>query len=345
MNIDWAHEEFLWGLALPVLLLAWSLFHRRRDSARRKGAQAQWATAGFSGIKQASRTSARPPKVLLCASLALLIVSIAQPRWGTEEQITFERSREVIIAMDLSKSMLADDIKPNRLERAKLVVEGMLDTLEGESVGLIVFAGTAFLQSPMSPDYQILRGFLDDINPSFIPQGGTNYAAMMDTALDSFEQSDGMADRFLIIISDGESLESGWEAKARELKEQNVRTICLGFGTKEGSLIPDGNGGYLKDPQGAVVLSKLEPKTLTQIARITDGIYREASVWVDLAQVVEETVEKGKASLKERERENALIERFHYFLAPGFFLLLLSIYWEFPSLPKPRTLKRKELAA
>ncbi len=345
MNIDWAHEEFLWGLAIPVLLLAWSLFHRSRASARRKGAQAQWATAGFGGIKQSSRTRARPAKVLLCASLALLVVSIARPRWGTEEQITFERSREVIIAMDLSKSMLADDIKPNRLERAKLVVSGMLDTLEGESVGLIVFAGTAFLQSPMSPDYQILRGFLDDINPSFIPQGGTNYTAMMDTALDSFEQSDGMADRFLIIISDGESLDSGWQSKAQELKEQNVRTICLGFGTKEGSLIPDGNGGYLKDPQGAVVLSKLEPRTLQKIAEITDGIYREASVWVDLAKVVEETVERGRAALKEREREDALIERFHYFLAPGLGLLLLSIYWEFPSLPKPRTIKRKEMAA
>ncbi|MBD5779687.1 VWA domain-containing protein [Pelagicoccus sp. NFK12] len=345
MSIDWAHEEYLWGLAFPILLLAWNLFHRSRASARRKGAQAQWATAGFGGIKQASRTRARPPKIMLCASLALLVVSVAQPRWGTEEQLTFERSREVIIAIDLSKSMLANDIKPNRLERAKLVVEGMLDTLEGESVGLIVFAGTAFLQSPMSPDYQILRGFLDDINPSFIPQGGTNYTAMMETALDSFEQSDGMADRFLIIISDGESLDSGWESRAQMLKEQNVRTICLGFGTKEGSLIPDGSGGYLKDPQGAVVLSKLEPGTLTQIARITGGIYREASVWVDLAQVVEETVEKGKAALKEREREDAMIERFHYFLAPGLLLLLLSIYWEFPTLPKARTIKRKEATA
>ncbi len=345
MSIDWAHEEYLWGLAFPALLLAWSFFHRSRASARRKGSQVQWATAGFGGIKQATRSNLRPPKILLCASLALLVVSIAQPRWGTEQQTTFERSREVIIAIDLSKSMLADDIKPNRLERAKLTVQGMLDTLEGESVGLIVFAGTAFLQSPMSPDYQILRGFLDDINPSFIPQGGTNYAAMMDAALDSFEQSDGMADRFLIIISDGESLESGWQAKAKELKEQNVRTICLGFGTKEGSLIPDGEGGYLKDPQGAVVLSKLEPRTLSEIAKITDGIYREASVWVDLAKVVEDTVEKGRAALKEREREQGMIERYHYFLAPGFLLLLLSIYWEFPTLPKPRTIKRKEKAA
>lgn len=344
MNVDWANEEWLWGLAFPALLFAWSIFHRSRASSRRRGSQAQWATAGFAGIKQSSPSNVYPPKAFLCIALALLIVSIAQPRWGTEKTVTFERSREVIIAMDLSKSMLADDIKPNRLDRAKLVVESMLETLEGESVGLIVFAGTAFLQSPMSPDYQILRGFLKDINPSYIPQGGTNYEAMLETALDSFEQSDGMADRFLIVISDGESLDSNWKAKAQELKEQNVRAICLGFGTKEGSFIPDGNGGYLKDPAGAVVLSKLEPATLNQLAQMTDGVYREASVWVDLAQLVEDTVKAGEAAFKERERENTLVERYHYFLAPGLLLLLVSLYLEFPTLPKARTIKRKAAA-
>ncbi|EDY82320.1 von Willebrand factor type A domain protein [Verrucomicrobiia bacterium DG1235] len=344
MNVSWGNEEWLWALAFPALFFAWNLFHRSRASARSRGRQAQWATAGFGGIKPAPRSKVRPPKALLCSALALLVVSIAQPRWGTEKRITFERSREVIIAMDLSKSMLADDMKPSRLDRAKLVVESMLDTLEGESVGLVVFAGTAFLQSPMSPDYQILRGFLKEINPSFIPQGGTNYEAMLTTALDSFEQSDGMADRFLIIISDGESLDSNWKAKAEELKEQNVRAICLGFGTKEGSFIPDGAGGYLKDPNGAVVLSKLEPNTLSQIARITEGEYREASVWIDLPQLVEDTVKKGQANLTEREREEAEIERYHYFLAPGLALLLLSIYWEFPALPKARNIKRKVAA-
>src|SRR5690606_25882372 len=177
---------------------------------------------------------------------------------------------------------LADDLKPSRLERAKLVVGSMLDSLQGESVGLVVFAGTAFLQSPMSPDYQILRTFLKKLNPSFIPQGGTNYEAMILTALDSFEQSDGMADRFLIVISDGESLNENWKDEAEELKRQNVRAICLGFGTEKGGFIPDGNGGFHKNDKGAVVLTKLERSTLTDLAKITDGVYREANVWIDL---------------------------------------------------------------
>lgn len=342
--MSWGREEWLWGLCLPALVLLWNLFHRSRESARGKQSKAAFATASFAGIRPASRQRVRSPMIFLCLALALLFVSVAQPRWGTERRVTFERSREVIIAMDLSKSMLAEDLKPNRLERAKLTVGSMLDSLQGESVGLVVFAGSAFLQSPMSPDYQILRGFLKELNPSFIPQGGTNYKQMIETALDSFEQSDGMADRFLIVISDGETLESDWRAAARELKEQNVQAICLGFGTEQGSFIPDGSGGFLKNPQGAVVLSKLERGTLRELAQITNGVYRDANVWIDLPRLIEDTVKQGRAALSEREREIAEVERYHYFLAPGLLCLLLSIYLEFPARPKARNLHRKAFA-
>ncbi len=342
--MTWGSEQWLWGLALPALLLLWNLFHRSREATRNGLAKASFATAGFAGVQQTSRRARRPLKLFLVLALALLAVSMAQPRWGSERRVTFERSREVIIAMDLSKSMLATDLKPNRLERAKLVVDAMLESLQGESVGLIVFAGTAFLQSPMSPDYQILRNFLRELDPSFVPQGGTNYQQMLNTALDSFKQSDGRADRFLIVISDGESLDSDWKNEAEKLRTQNVKAICLGVGTREGSLIPDGQGGYHKDPQGAVVFSKLERSTLMELADITNGVYRDSGTWIDLAALVEDTVKKGQAELKEREREEAQIERYHYFLAPGLLFLLLSIYREFPAMPKARTINRKATA-
>lgn len=342
--MTWGSEQWLWGLALPALLLLWTIFSRTRSSALKQRSKAKYAVASLSGLRKTSVSKQSTPKIFFSLALALLTVSMAQPRWGSEKRTTFERSREVIIAVDLSKSMLATDLKPNRLARAKLVVESMLDSLQGESVGLIVFAGTAFLQSPMSPDYQILRGFLQDLNPSYVPQGGTNYGAMIDTALDSFEQSDGMADRFLIVISDGESLETSWKAKAQQLKAENVKAICLGFGTSEGSFIPDGQGGFHKGPDGAVVLSKLERRSLMELAEITGGIYREASVWVDLAQLVEDTVKRGRAELNEREREETEIERYHYFLIPGLAFLLLSLYREYPSQPKARNLKRKAFA-
>ncbi|MBT7866226.1 MAG: VWA domain-containing protein [Opitutales bacterium] len=310
-----------------------------------KRVKAKRVQATFAGVSEIGSHLSQPSKWLFLIGLIFVIIALARPRWGEVHKEVFKRSREVIIAMDLSKSMLAQDIKPNRLERAKLVVESLLDNLQGESVGLVVFAGTAFLQSPMSPDYQILRGFLKDLNPTFIPQGGTNYEAMLETSLDSFRQSDGQADRFLIVISDGESLDDNWKSYTEELNEQNVKAICLGFGTREGGLIPDGEGGYHKNTNGAVVLTKLEANTLQSLADKTGGVYKQANVWVELASLIEETVKRGKTGKTGSTSQSIHIERYQIFLAPGLLLILISLYREFPFTPKPRIIQpRKEHA-
>ncbi len=336
--MKFGNELWLYALVIPMLGLLWSLVSKKRSQSKSDLPKAARAQASFGGISLSKARFTETSKWFFYLGLVLVVIAMARPQWGEIQRDLRKRSREVIIAMDLSKSMLAEDIKPNRLERAKIVVGSLLDSLAGESVGLIVFAGTAFLQSPMSPDYQILRGFLKDLNPSFVPQGGTNYEAMIATALDSFEQSDGMADRFLIVISDGESLDSSWQESIEEMKEQNVKAICLGFGTTQGGLIPDGSGGYHKDEQGAVVLTKLEAKTLQALASQSNGVYQEANVWVDLAQLIEDTVKKGKAGETGTTSQVFRVERYQYFLCPGLLFLLVSLYREFPSLPKARTI-------
>lgn len=343
--MSWGEPIWLYGLFLPALLLLATLL-RGSSAVRSLGRpKAPRVSAGLSSVHPLSRPPRHRRRIALALGLALIICGLARPRWGTIERPVFNRSREVIIAMDLSKSMLAEDIRPSRLERAKLTVESLLDSLQGESVGLIVFAGTAFLQSPMSPDYQILRSFLKQLNPSFVPQGGTNYRRMIETALDSFKQSDSQADRFLIVISDGESQTDDWKAAAQELRDQNVRAICLGFGTTEGALIPDGSGGYHKDAQGAVVLTRLEPSTLRQLASLTRGVYREANTWIDLSALIEDTVKRGRTGLTGESRESQAVERYQYFVGAGLVLLLLSLCFEFPTLPQPRQLKLKGGAA
>ncbi len=339
--MTFGNELWLYALVIPFLGLLWSVVSKKRSQSKSGLPKAARAQASFSGISLSKGRSIETSKWFFYLGLTLVVIAMARPQWGEIERDMRKRSREVIIAMDLSKSMLAEDIKPNRLARAKIVVGSLLDNLAGESVGLIVFAGTAFLQSPMSPDYQILRGFLKDLNPSFIPQGGTNYEAMIETALDSFEQSDGMADRFLIVISDGESLDDSWKESVEELKQQNVKAICLGFGTTQGGLIPDGSGGYHKDDKGAVVLTKLEARTLQDLARQSDGVYKEANVWVDLAALIEETVKQGRAGETDAISEVFHVERYQYFLTPGLLFLLVSLYREFPSLPKARTISMR----
>ena len=339
--MTFGQELYLFALAIPVLGILATIVFRKRNFSLSSRSKVKRVKATFAGVSEIKSGLSQPSKWLFLIGLVFVIIALARPQWGEIHKEVFKRSREVIIAMDLSKSMLAEDIKPNRLERAKLVVESLLDNLQGESVGLIVFAGTAFLQSPMSPDYQILRGFLRDLNPNFIPQGGTNYGAMLETTLDSFRQSDSEADRFLIVISDGESLNQDWTSYVDELNEQNVQAVCLGFGTRDGGLIPAEEGGYHKDQAGAVVLTKLESATLQSLADKTGGVFREANVWVDLASLIEETVKRGKTGETGTTSQSVHIERYQIFLAPGLLLILISLYREFPFTPKPRVVRTR----
>ena len=170
--------------------------------------------------------------------------------------------------------MLAPDVKPSRLERAKLLIQSLLEKLEGERVGLVVFAGTAFLQSPLSADYEILREFLPALGPDYLPQGGSNYGALLDASLQAFSHTNA-ADRFLMILSDGEATDDDWKKRIEELKKKNIRVLGLGVGTLGGAMLPDGTGGFIKDERGAVVLSKLESATLQELATATGGVIAE----------------------------------------------------------------------
>jgi Ca-activated chloride channel family protein len=266
---------------------------------------------------------------------ALVLASLARPQWGILEETVFDQSREVLIALDLSASMLADDVKPTRLARAKLLIGNLLDELQGERVGLAVFAGTSFLQVPLSSDYEVLRDILPGLDPSYLPQAGTDYAGMLRVANEAFGQSTA-ADRFLIVLSDGEAHDAGWKTALAELKSKQVKIITLGIGTAGGALLTDPQGGVLKDERGAAVLSRLEPSTLQELAQETGGSYREASNWVDLAGLIKETVDQGKTGDFSKSREARQAERYQWFLGPGLLFLLISFAFEIPSLPTRR---------
>lgn len=339
MTFAWPH--LLWLLLLPAALFAWELTRHRRIAANTRPRILR-AEAGASSLRLAASgtrpASARRPRPWLCLGLVFAIVAFARPQWGRVDEPVFDQSREIIIAIDLSRSMLTPDVKPTRLDRAKLLTQSLLEKLAGERVGLVVFSGTAFLQCPLSSDYEIFREFLPALNPNFLPEGGTNYGALIDTALGAFGASNA-ADRFLIILSDGEATDDNWRDRAPELKKKGVRVISLGVGTAAGALIPDGSGGLVKDDRGAVVLSKLEPATLRELADLTGGTYRDASAWVDLAGVVNATVDAGRKGQFLEKNTVRLVERFQWPLALALWLLCVSAYFEFPVRPRPREIK------
>jgi Ca-activated chloride channel family protein len=329
--------HLLWLLVPLVLLFSWELARRATGAAASfpKIARA-WAGAFQVSLGSAHSTAETRPRIWLWFGLALCIIALARPQWGVIEEQVFDQSREVIIAVDLSRSMLAQDVKPSRLDRSKLLITSLLDGLKGERVGLVLFAGTAFLQSPLSADYEILREFLPSLKPDYLPEGGSNYKAMLETSMQAFGTS--TADRYLIILSDGESTEDGWKELGESLKNKGIRVIGLGVGTPQGSFIPDGGGGFVKDERGAVVLSRLESNTLQSLAQTTGGAYSDASGWIDLAALLRKTVEAGNKGEFSEKSTARLMERYQWFLAPGLLLLCLSFWAEFPVRPRERAL-------
>ncbi|HEY0944023.1 MAG TPA: VWA domain-containing protein [Opitutaceae bacterium] len=344
MSFHW--PQLLWLLLVPVALLGWDLTRRRRAAAAPAHPKITRAEASHGALAIGPQASQRGPRVRwrLALGLVLAALALARPQWGRLEEPVFDQAREILIAVDLSRSMLAQDVKPSRLDRAKLLITSLLERVAGERVGLIVFSGTAFLQSPLSADYEILREFLPALGPDYLPEGGSNYSALLKAAREAFSAT-GAADRFLIILSDGEATDDDWQREFDALVKQGVRVLGLGIGTEQGAMIPDSAGGFVKDERGAVVLSRLGSTTLRQLAEKTGGVYTDASAWVDLAQLVQSTVERGqKGDFKETNRVR-LAERFQWALAPAVLLLLWSFWSEFPVQPRSRDLKLAASAA
>jgi Ca-activated chloride channel family protein len=339
MSFYWPHV--LWFLFAPLALLVWR-FVRWKAAGTETHPKILRAEAGRRSLQISdlkSQISRRPrPRGWLAAGLVLAILALARPQWGRIEEPVFGQSREILLALDLSRSMNSTDVRPSRLARAKLLIQSLLDRLQGERVGLIVFSGTGFLQSPLSADYEVLRQFLPALDTNFLPEGGTNYHDLLQTALDSFS-TDGSADRYLIILSDGEATDDDWQPLVGDLTKKNIRVIGLGVGTAAGSLIPDGKGDFVKDERGAAVLSKLESSTLRELAEKTGGTYTDASSWVDLPTLLQSTIEAGQRGLFHETTRVRLAERFQWALAPALLCLLISFWREFPVRPRSRELK------
>lgn len=332
------HSPHLLWLLVPLLLLfSWELArHTARAVATWPKIARAWAGAFDVSLGAKHSTAENRPRIWLWFGLALCIVALARPQWGVIEEQVFDQSREVLIAVDLSRSMLAQDVKPSRLDRSKLLITSLLDELKGERVGLVLFAGTAFLQAPLSSDYEVLREFLPALNPDYLPEGGSNYKAMLEASMSAFGTS--TADRYLIILSDGESTVDDWKGLTDSLKTKGIRIIGLGVGTAQGSFIPEAGGGLVKDERGAVVMSRLNSSTLQDLAQVTGGAYTDASAWVDLAALLRKTVEAGRKGEFAEKNTARLVERFQWFLAPGLLLLLISFWTEFPVRPRERAL-------
>jgi Ca-activated chloride channel homolog len=267
---------------------------------------------------------------LSLGAVLFCLLALARPQWGFQWQEVRRRGLDILVALDTSKSMLAGDVKPNRLERSKLAVRDLTTRLKGDRIGLMAFAGSAFLECPLTVDYNGFLLALDDISVDTIPKGGTSISNAIHEAVRSY--AGGMKKyKTLIIITDGEDHEGDVAAAADAAKKEGVVIYCIGIGTQEGDLVfvdnEEGKKEYLKDSGGNAVKSRLNEEILQEICRITGGTYvRATSTEFGLELLYNEKLSKIEKTELESKMSKLYTERFQVPLAAAALLLLLELF-------------------
>ncbi len=322
--MKFAHVELLFLVwALPVLLLLVWHTHKRRRSILARFASSQALARIAPGAAPGRRIV---KSVLLLLALASLVVALAGPQYGYTWQTIERKGVSLVVALDCSKSMLASDIKPDRLKRAKREILDLLGMLQGDKIGLVAFAGTAFLQCPLTLDYSAFNIFLDALSPDFLPVGGTDLAGAINTSVKAFATK-ANSDKAVILITDGESTTPGVIDAAKKAAEENIKIFCIGVGSPEGAPVPDGKGGFTKDTSGNTVHTRLDEDTLKKVAAITGGSYvRSVTGDMDLDAIYKQQIRSSmKSSTLETNRRKLYTDRYQWFLGLAVFFLLLEL--------------------
>ena len=260
-----------WLITIPVFVIAYIVYTKRKQRQL-----AEFGDPELMAQLMPDASKSRPiwKFSLLIVALILLIVAAARPQYGQKEKTIKRQGIEVMVALDISNSMLAEDVAPNRLDRAKQMLSKMIDNMVDDKVGLVVFAGDAFTQLPITCDYVSAKMFLNTISPTLIPTQGTAIGAALQTAITSFGAQESDAGRAIILITDGENHEDDAIAAAKQAKELGIQVFVIGIGKPEGAPIPKpGTNDYFKDRSGQVVVSRLNEEMCQQIAGAGNGAY------------------------------------------------------------------------
>ena len=311
---------YLYGLVLVVVLaLIRFVTYRNQRKRLRKFGDPQLLKELMPDV---SRFRPSVKFWLLEAALSLLFVMLARPQFGTRISHEKRTGIETIIAMDISNSMRAEDVVPNRLERAKMIVENLVDNFTNDKIGLIVFAGDAFVQLPITSDYVSAKMFLSDIDPSMMQTQGTDIAAAINMASHSFTQQENIG-KAIIVITDGEDHEGGALEAAKEAKQKGMRVYVLGVGSTKGSPIPIPNtGDYMRDNSGNTVMSALNEQMCSEVAQAGGGAYIHVENNSNAQRLLDDELDK----LEHSETESTIYSDFdEQFQAVGILVLLLLI--------------------
>ena len=310
---------YLYLLALvPVLVLIrlWGLRKRKRQLGK-FGDPALLKSL----MPDVSKARAEAKFWLMTAAVALLAVMLARPQMGTKISQEQRQGIEVILALDISNSMKAEDVAPSRLDKSKMLIENLVDNFTNDKVGLVVFAGDAFVQLPITSDYVSAKMFLQNIGPSLIASQGTNIGEAIELSSRSFTKQDRVG-RAIIVITDGEDHEGEAVAAVKKARKEGMRVFVLGVGSPKGSPVPADGGGYMKDRSGQEVMSALNEDMCKEVAKAGGGAY----IHVDNTNIAQKQLDGEIAKLQKGDIMSVVYSEYdEQFQAVGILLILVLI--------------------
>ena len=316
-----AHIELLYLLALiPVLAIIFALMMRRRRLLMERFGNLELLKEL---IPSYSRTRLRLKLWIWLAAYACLVIAAARPQLGSKLREEKAKGVEMMLVVDVSNSMRAEDFEPNRLERTKYAINKLFEGLQQERVGMVIFAGEPKVQLPITSDYRMAQAFTKRISTSLIAEQGTDIGKALELASLSFSSQSGQS-RVIVLITDGENHDQSVEQVVARAKQDGIRIYCIGIGTPEGAPIEIG-GEFIKDENGEMVVSKLGEQMLQEIASSTEGAYVRASKQsIGLEEIVKSInqMEKSELTTVRYEEYN---EQYQYFIAVALALLLLDL--------------------
>ncbi len=319
------HSEFLWLLlAVPVWLIVAYGYHLWRKKVLKTQVSPEllaFVSPAYSSAKKTIKTT------LFIASYALLVIALSNPQLGSKLEEVKREGIDLVICLDVSNSMLAEDLSPNRLERAKRAMSQLVDRLKGDRLGIVVFAGDAFVQLPITVDYAAAKLFLGTVNTNTIATQGTNIGIAIRKAMSSFDM-ESPSSKAIVVITDGENHEEGAIDAAEEAAKLGVQTFTIGMGSDKGAPIPVYRGkqqiGYKKDNNGNTVVTSLNEAMLVELASIGNGEFiRATNANAGLEYIVEQLGKLEKTELESKVFTD-YEDRFQYPL--GLSLLMLLIF-------------------
>ena len=313
--------HYLWLLLILVVLAFLRIYVWRRK-------RAQYRKMGDipilkNMIPALSNKRAFLKFILLSLTIFVLIIALARPQMGSKISREKRNGIETIIALDISNSMNATDVSPSRLAKSKLLIENLIDNFTNDKIGLIIFAGKAYVQLPITNDFVSAKMFLQDISSDMITMQGTDIATAIEMSMACFSENSNIG-KAIILITDGENHEGGAEEMAAKAKKYGIHVYILGVGTAQGAPIPDGNGGYLKDKDQNIVVTRLNEQMCQDLAKAGSGKY----IHVDNTHQAQEVLNHELAKLQKGETESVVYseyaEQFMFFVLLALILLILE---------------------